>query len=377
MTPAMAQPHQLSRQQARRIAVRAHLLAARQRGQGPEDMMGVLRHLTMLKYDPTAAVARSADLVLWSRLGRGYRPVELVDAVDRRDVVEFAMRLRPAEDMALYRAEMDGWPSALEERPWHEDLVAWVEANDSTRVDLLARIDAEGPLAAREIPDTCRVPWRSSGWTNHKSVQRLLDCLAARGEVAVARREGGDRLWDLADRVYPQVPAVPLTEAVAERSRRRLVALGIARETGPRDPEPEWVGDTGEPVVIEDVRGRWRVDPEQLALADVPVEPRAALLSPLDRIVYDRKRLGELWGYEYQLEMYKPASRRRWGYWALPVLYGEEFVGKLDAAADRATGLLVVRDLHQDTDFGPETIAAVSDEIRSLAAWLGLGLQLA
>lgn len=365
--------HELSVVQARRIAVRGQLLDADR----PDDPLDVVRRLTMLKLDPTNAIAPSADLVLWSRIGPSYSPAWLTSALADRTLVELDLMVRPAEDISLYRAEMAAWPSALDHKPWHDELAEWVRANEDCRTDILSRLGAEGPLPSRELPDTCRVPWRSSGWTNHKNVAKLLDFMSARGEIAVAGRERGERLWDLAERVYPAAAPLPLEEAVAERDRRRLAALGIARPTGPQSiGEPVWVGSAGEPAVIEGVRGKWRVDPTQLATADQPLAPRAALLSPLDRMVYDRKRLAELWGYDYQLEMYKPATARRWGYWALPVLYGEDFVGKLDAAADRAGGVLRIHDLHQDVTFTPEMTDAVNAEIRRLAHWLGLGLAL-
>src|SRR5687767_10710270 len=96
--------------------------------------------------------------------------------------------------------------------------------------------------------------------------------------------------------------------------------------------EPIDAGDAGEPAVIEGVRGTWRVDP---TLLDAPFDGRAALLSPFDRLLHDRKRLGEIFEFEYYLEMYKPAAQRRWGYYALPILVGDRLVGKLDAAVDR------------------------------------------
>lgn len=131
---------------------------------------------------------------------------------------------------------------------------------------------------------------------------------------------------------------MPLDEARRLRNERRLRALGIARATGTVLPvEPAVVGEAGEPAVVEGVKGEWRVDPTYL---ERPFSGRAALLSPFDRLIHDRKRTAELFGYDYQLEMYKPAEKRRWGYFALPILYGDKLVGKLDATADRKAGVL-------------------------------------
>jgi len=196
--------------------------------------------------------------------------------------------------------------------------------------------------------------------------------MVRRGEGAVADRSGGERLWDLAERVYPDDPAVPANEARRIRNERRLGSLGIARARGPECPvEPLDVGEAGEPATVEGVRGTWRVDPAQLGR---PFEGRTALLSPFDRLVYDRKRMAELFEFEYTLEMYKPAARRQWGYFALPILYDDRLVGKLDATADRKAGALRVKALHWDVEPTKAMTAAVDREIADLATWLRLDL---
>jgi uncharacterized protein YcaQ len=370
----MAQVHRLTRPDARRIAVRAQLLT----GQRPPDLLTVVRQLTMLQLDPVSAVAPSADLVAWSRLGSAYEPKHLQGAVADRDLIELLAFLRPAEDLALYRGEMAEWAGNGEASEWKVFRREWVAANDRCRLDILDRLRAEGPLPSRELPDTCDKPWESTGWTNNKNITRLLDFMVGRGEVAVAGRKGRERLWDLAERVYPDHPVIPAAEAAQERDRRRLRALGIARVTGPAQSfEPAVVGAAGEPAVVEGVRGEWQVDPAYLdgpaGLAE-PFEVRAALLSPFDRLVHDRVRAADLFEFEYQLEMYKPVANRRWGYYALPILYGDRLVGKLDAAADRKAGVLTVNAVHEDVPFTAEMAEAISAEIADLAAWLDLDL---
>jgi len=368
----MAQVHRLSRPDARRIAVRAQLLT----GQRPPDLLTVARQLTMLQLDPVSAVAPSADLVAWSRLGAAYRPEQLQGAVADRQLIELLAFLRPAEDLALYRGEMAAWSGNGEATDWQVLRREWVAANDRCRRDILDRLEKEGPLPSRALPDTCDKPWQSTGWTNNKNVTKLLDFMVGRGEVAVAGRKGRERLWDLAERVYPDHPVVPAAEAERERDRRRLRALGIARMKGPETQvEPLVARAAGEPAVVDGVRGEWRVDPFYLdgpAGLPEPFQPRAALLSPFDRLVHDRVRAAELFEFEYQLEMYKPVASRRWGYYALPILYGDRLVGKLDAAADRKAGVLTVNAVHEDVRFTQEMAAAVDAEIAGLAAWLDL-----
>jgi uncharacterized protein YcaQ len=366
----MATLHELSRADARRIAVRAQLLD----GKRPDDLLAMVRHLTVLQHDQTAAVARNADLIAWSRLGSSYGPGELAAALRDRTLIELRGMIRPSEDLALYTADMTEWPGP-EPLGWQQASVKWLAANDACRLDILHRLGSDGPLAVRDLPDTCAVAWRSTGWNNNRNVAALLDIMVRRGEVAMAGWRGRTRLWDLAERVYPDEPSVPAPQARRIRDERRLRALGIARGRGPECAvEPSDAGEAGEPAVIDGVKGWWRVDPCQLSQ---PFSGRAALLSPLDQLVFDRKRMAELFEFDYQLEMYKPVAKRRWGYFALPILYGDRLVGKLDATADRDAGVLRVDAIHQDVPFGSAMTAAIDQEIKDLANWLGLDLMLA
>jgi uncharacterized protein len=363
--------HELSRADARRIAVQAHLLDDKR----PDGLLAMVRHLTCLQHDQTAAVAPNADLIAWSRLGSSYWPGELAAGLRDRTLIELRGMIRPAEDVALYTADMAEWPGPGPLRDWQQANLRWLAANDACRLDILHRLGSDGPLAVRDLPDTCAVPWRSTGWNNNRNVAALLDIMVRRGEVAMAGWRGRDRLWDLAERVYPDTPSVPAVDARRIRDERRLRALGIARSRGPDcGIEPSDVHEAGAAAVVEGVRGHWRVDP---ALLGQPFSGRAALLSPLDRLVFDRKRMTELFEFDYQLEMYKPAAKRRWGYFALPILYGDRLVGKLDATADRSVGVLRVDAIHQDVTFGPAMTTAVDQEIKDLANWLGLDLMLA
>jgi uncharacterized protein YcaQ len=358
--------HELSRADARRIAVRAQLLT-RER---PSDLVETVRQLSLLQIEPTNAIAPSAELVLWSRLGSRFDPQELWDAVDEQRLIELHQALRAPEDIALFRAEMAEWPGPGDLREWQEEVRDWVRANNDCRRDLLDRLRADGPLPASELSDTCVVPWRSSGWNNNRNLRMMLDKLVQRGEVAAAGGNGRDRLWDLASRIYPDDPVPPVEEARRLRDQRRLRSLGIARAKGPKLPfEPVDVGESGAPAVVEGVRGQWRVDPAQLAQ---PFTGRAALLSPFDRLIADRRRMDELFEFDYILEMYKPAGARMWGYYALPILYGDRLVGKLDARADRKEGELRVAAVHRDVPFTTAMTAAVDREIADLARWLGL-----
>jgi uncharacterized protein YcaQ len=352
--------HRLTKAQARQIAVRAQLLDAPR----PTDLLEGVQRLTLLQVDPTAAIAPNADLVLWSRVGSAYRPDELKQALEEeRTLFELDALIRPTGDLGLYLAGAD-------ERPSYERTRAWLRDNDGFRRDVLKRLRKSGPLSSRELPDTAAVPWASTGWTHNRNVTQMLEILMNRGEVAISGRVGRERLWDLPERVYPAVAVPSVEDAERAKDARRLGALGIARAKARAMPmEPIHVGEAGEPAVVEGVNGEWRVEPARL---DEEFEGRTALLSPFDRLIHDRTRTEELFDFEYTLEMYKPAAKRRWGYFALPILHGDRLVGKLDAAADRKASVLRVNAIHEDIKFTRAITQGVQAELEDLARWLGL-----
>jgi uncharacterized protein YcaQ len=353
----------LTRTEARRIAIRAQLLDAER----PRALLEVVDRLTFLQLDPTAVIAPAADMVLWSRLGSAYDPAQLTAALERdRTLFEFKAQptlvegpvviVRPLADLPLYLEEMAAWPL-----PRWGDQRAWLDANDAFRRRVLGQLRDDGPLLSRDIPDTSAVAWQSKGWTGDRNVTQMLEILGQRGEVAVVGRLGRARLWDLAERVYPPGRAVPLEDARRIRDERWLRALGIAR--------PKFVGDAGIPVEVEGTKKVWRLDPD--ASAD-GFQGRTAILSPFDRLTHDRARALDLFGFEYTLEMYKPKEKRRWGYFALPVLHGDALVGKVDATADRDSGVLRVDAIHEDLPISSVVRDAVDGELDGLARWLGL-----
>jgi uncharacterized protein YcaQ len=162
----------------------------------------------------------------------------------------------------------------------------------------------------------------------------MLDCLHLWGETAVAGRRGGQRLWDLAERWYPETETVPLREAERRLAAQRFRALGVRLE-----------------------QGEWRAHPE---LEDAEIPDRVTLLSPFDRLIHDRDRAEALFGFRYRLEMYVPPAKREYGYYVLPILVGNRLVGRVEPRFDRTTGTLEVLGAWGDTSRLDEALAGLA-----------------
>jgi len=354
--------HQLTRDQARRIAVRAQLLDADR----PGDVVEVAEELGAIKLDPTATIAPAEHTILWSRIGSGYDPIQLSKAVEKdRLLFEFDGSFRPVSLLPLMLPAMRQWPRRQSSREW-------LTANDSFRTDVLARLRAEGPLLATEIPDTAEVIRPPDGWFGSNQTVHMLDFLQRQGEVAIVGREGRHRRWDLAERVYPRdLPEYSLDEAERMLNERRLHAAGIAKQKSPWTP----VGEAGEPAVIEGLKQKWRVDPEALAALNDDPGGRVAFLSPYDGMLFDRPRLHDIFEFDYVLEQFKPKPQRKYGFFAHPILMGDRFVGMLDAEVNRQRDALVVTAVHEFLPFDAEEDDMVRAEIDALGEWLGVAVQ--
>jgi uncharacterized protein YcaQ len=352
--------HNLTRDEARRIAVRAQLLDA----QRPGDVVEVAEQLGAIKIDPTATIAPAQHTVLWSRIGWSYEPGQLTKAVELdRALFEFDGSFRPVTLLPAMLPGMRRWPQRESSRQW-------LEANAAFRSDVLARLRAEGPLLAAQIPDTAAVSRDTdSGWYGPNQVPHMLDFLARQGEVAIVGRKGRHRIWDLAERVYPQnLPEYTEEEAARMLDERRLQAAGIAKQKSP------WtrVGEAGEPATVEGLRGTWRVDPQALASLDEDADGRVAILNPYDGMLFDRPRLRDIFDFEYVLEQFKPKSQRKYGFFAHPILIGDVFMGMLDAEVDHENEVLRVNAVHELMPFEPQEDEMVRAEIADLGEWLGV-----
>jgi uncharacterized protein YcaQ len=308
------------------MAVRAQLLAGSARG-----VLTTVRRLGFLQLDPVSTVAPPQHLVLWSRLGASYDRGQLDRLLWReRKLIEWNAYVWPVETLPLLRALMRRNRRAGG-GIWDQRRHEFLEQNASFRRYILRQLGERGPLASRELEDRATARRGEHRWWGSRQVSQMLELLSDRGDIAVAGRNGGQRLWDLAGRCWPQTETVPLREAERLLAEQRFRALGVRLE-----------------------RGEWRVHPDA---SDEPVPDRATLLSPFDRLIHDRDRTEALWGFRYRLEMYVPRDKREYGYYVLPLLVGDELVGRAEPRFDRKTRTLEVLGEWGDTSRLGEALA--------------------
>ena len=366
---------EVSLDEARRLAVAGQLLD----GSAPTNVVDVVRGLGSVQVDPVASVARAERMVLFSRLGP-YDVAELDAALARGDLFEYWAHVVPASDYGIHREVMRRYPRGDLTRPRY--IREWRAANADFRRYVLRELRRRGPLVSRDLEDRSTVQWRTGGWNDGKGLGRMLDILWFQGEITIVGREGNERVWDLAARRLPQTEprwrARDIARAVVERGLRRK---GIARrdqfgrtfDGAPPGAEQAFRALVREgiavPARITGLDGDWWAHRDLLERN--PGEPRTVLLSPFDRLVYDRERTAELHGFRYRLEMYVPPAKREYGYYVLPILHGHELIGRVDATFDRGAVALRVDGVWAErgapADAGPD-LARV---LRELATWLG------
>jgi uncharacterized protein YcaQ len=377
----MADDLGLSLSQARRLAVRSQYLAGASPGAGVDGMRRVLRGLRVLQIDPVNVVARSHLLVLWSRLG-GFDRDDLDTLLWReRWLFEYwahAASIVLAEDYPIHRAMMRAYMVTSGSQQKRD----WLAANDEFRRYVLDRLRDSGPLPGDAIEDRSAVGWVSTGWTNGRNVERMLDILWKQGVVTIAGRDGLRRLWGLAD--FPAAEDLPQAEVVTRAAEHALRALGVARA---RDVERHFTigrypgldlerAGWARPVRVEGGNEQWWVHRDVLGLLDEEWRPRTTLLSPFDNLICDRDRTERLWGFAYRNEMYVPKHKRQYGCYVMPVLAGERLVGRVVPRVDRRRGVLVVEGMFAEAEFtGAGAGAApghqVAAAIESLASFAG------
>jgi len=305
---------------ARRIAVRAQLLDGSATG-----VLDAVRRLGFLQMDPISTVAPPQHLVLFSRLGR-FDVAELDRLIwEERKLFEWNAFIWPVEDLPLVRARMRRYRATG--NAWARD---FLQANTRFRRYLLRELERNGPLLSRDLKADLLPESDPHRWWGTRQVRLMLELLEASGEIAVAGRNGRQRLWDLVFSDSPPTETIPLREAerLIEEQRRR--SLGVWLE-----------------------RGKLRTHP---GISDEPVPDSVTFLSPFDRLVHDRARAEALFGFFYRLEMYVPKAKRQYGYYVLPIRRGDRILGRIDVARDRDSNDLRVNGLWWEDGVTPVSL---------------------
>ena len=363
------------------------LAPARSVAGGPDGVLEVFGRLGSIQFDPLSVAGRSHDLVLHARVA-GYDSAWCDLLYERRELFEAynkGLSLVPTSEFPWFRATLSvNSPRTLTE---HREIAAQV----------LERIRAEGPLSALDFERRrgSLVDWFGAP-TN--IVRAVLEAYAVTGVLGLARRDGNRRYYDLIERLLPPdilARKVPLRKQLRHKLLSRYRAHGLLGIGGgdifgglgraKPDPErPEHPGRTAlrealiedgdlVPVAVEDVRGKRFVLREEVELLQAPPEPphSVAFLPPFDPLVWDRGLLGSLFGFEYVWELFVPPAKRRWGWYVLPILFGDRLVGRIEPRIERTERRVRVLDLWWEDSFDPRRVEGFVDAMRAaLRAYL-------
>jgi uncharacterized protein len=344
----------------------------------------------LLQIDTIHVVARSPYLVLWSRLG-DYQPEWLDELLAEGALFEYwahAMCFIPIEDYPLYRRRM---LDAIQDKVWpYKWAVKWAREHPEVMERVRAHLQENGAVRSAEFENKSHIP---GGWWNWKEEKDALETMLLTGEVMIARRQNFQRVYELRERVLPgwDDATIPSSDELHRTLALRTVsALGIA--------VPAWVPDyfrqpkKGMPgrlemlaqeglllkVDVEGFEGPAYVHPDRVDMieeaASGVLEPTlTTLLSPFDPLVWDRQRASELFDFDYKIECYTPAAKRRYGYFSLPILHRGQIVGRLDPKAHRKQGMFEIKALHLEpgVPVDERLVSDLADVLQRLAAWHG------
>ncbi len=372
----MPSPQRIDQATARRYLALHHFLAPpRSLPSGDAGVRCVFDRLGSVQFDPIDVTGRNSDLVLLSRVA-GYRR-ETIERLlyEERSVYETynkGLSLVPTAELPWYRHT---WDQA------HEEHRGGAFDEHASLVDeLLERIRSGGPMSATDVEPRATIDWY---WRPTNPVRALLEALAEAGVLGIARRDGNRRVYDLAERLFPAALLAERRPA-DEQQRHRLLSryrahgllgtggqaelwLGTTRRAAERAVRRAELVKSGAlvEVAVDGLRGPRYLPQDALATLDAAevelrdgmppgrAEPGVAFLAPLDPFVWDRALLRELFGFDYVWEVYVPQARRRWGYYVLPILFGDRLVGRIEPRIKRSEGVLRVVGLWFEDGFDP------------------------
>jgi uncharacterized protein YcaQ len=381
---------------ARRLFITKQCLAAPRTTPESQHLLPVVQALGCLQLDPISAVARSHQLVLFSRTG-GYDLAQL----DRLLWQEYSLfeywahcaSIVLTADYPIHNVYMRAYPAG--NSAWSKRTRQWIKDNQKLQSYILAHLHTHGPTPSRVLEEDGIAPreWVSRGWTSGRNISSMLNYLWLSGQIMVSRRQGGQKVWDLTERVLPEwAPRHQLTarEMTRRAVEKALCALGAGTARHINDHFVRGRYATLPSVLAALVKagrikrltvagwpGEWymHADDEPLleALRHAPTAPvsRTTLLSPFDNLICDRARTLQMFNFDFRIEIYTPIARRRYGYYVLPILHGDQLIGRIDPVMHRATGQLHINAVYAEpaapADAGPAVALAITD----LATFLG------
>jgi uncharacterized protein YcaQ len=377
---------------ARRFLVARHALApARSLTGGPDAVLEVFRRLGSIQFDPLAVAGRSHDLVLHARVA-DYEPAWCDLLYERREIFE-------AYNKGLSLVSIGEYPWFR--GTWSRHAARVLAGNTEVAESVLERLRAEGPLSSLDF-ETARGATTDWFGLPTNTVRAVLEAYAVTGVLGLARRDGNRRYYDVAERLLPSevlAREVPLREQLRHKMLSRYRAHGLLGASpgadifgglGPAKPDPRYPGYPGRtalreeliasgelvPVDVENVRGKRFVLKAEVDLLEHPPEPppSVAFLPPFDPLVWDRGLLGSLFEFDYVWELFVPPAKRRWGWYVLPMLFGDRLVGRIEPRIDRADGRVQVLGLWWENGFAPRRTEGFVDAMRdALRAYLRFG----
>jgi uncharacterized protein YcaQ len=361
-----------------------------------ERLLSLIEELGCVQLDSINVVARSHETVLWSRLGP-YDPASIGELYEPgRLVAEYwahAAALVPSAMLPLFLRTM------LRYRDSASPLYAAWAPQPGLNAAILHAIREQGPLSSRAFARPPGPRPEAWSWWGGKPESKALDYLWTCGELAVQRRVGFERVYDVMERRHPHLVALEPPPEEEERRAfvgRALTALGVATpkwvadyfRTGSRPYVPPRLAEqTLRSLEMEGMALRVSVpgvsEPAWLSVSSVSqlhrlrsgqwAPERTTLLSPFDNLIWQRERTSILFGFDYRLESYTPAAKRQYGYYTLPILHRGALVGRLDPHLDRRQGLLTIKALHLEPDTRPsqELAQAIGEAITAYCRFLG------
>jgi uncharacterized protein len=347
-------------------------------------VLAAIRRMGALQIDTIHVVARSPYLVLWSRLG-DYEPRWLDELLAEGALFEFWSHeacFLPIEDYPFYRRFMLDGQLRWKKAP------AWIRAHPDEIARIIAHVRERGGARSADFE---RTDGKKGGWWEWKPEKLALEVLHMTGELMIAARRNFHRVYDLRERVLPEwrdEDAPPLDEVRRALALKAVRALGVATarwvadyfRTRKQETVPLVAALAGEGALLSAKVEGWDdvayIHPDNAALAEVAgagaLQPElTTLLSPFDPLVWDRARALATFGFDYRIECYTPAPKRRYGYFTLPILWRGALIGRLDPKAHRKERRFEVKALHLEPGVAvtDELVADVAGALRECAAW--------